>query len=272
MNIIKYPRTWHVEGSRLQLGDLSDDKPIVELRGQFLIIEEKVDGANSGISFQSDGTPKLQSRGHFLVGGYRERHFDLLKTWVSVHAPRLFEALGTRYIMYGEWMYAKHTVFYDQLAHYFLEFDVYDCAVHRFLSSIARRDLLKGLPVMPAPIVYQGIIATKFDIKALVKPSIYKSENWRSSLAIAAEKSGSRSDFVEKQTENSNMAEGVYLKLEDGAIVTDRFKYVRGDFLQAIEASDGHWQDRPILPNGLAAGVDIFAPVLGVKGAYDERL
>ena len=40
--------------------------------------------------------------------------------------------------------------------------------------------------------------------------------------------------------------------------------------MQAIQAADGHWLDRPILPNGLADGIDIFAPVLGVKGAYDD--
>ena len=119
---------------------------------------------------------------------------------------------------------------------------------------------------------FQGSIKTSSEIEALVKPSIYKSGNWRDKLADAARKSGSRSDFVERQTEDSDLAEGVYLKQEDETTVIDRFKYVRGDFLQAIESSEGHWQDRPILPNGLAAGVDIFAPVLGLKGAYDEKL
>lgn len=56
---------------------------------------------------------------------------------------------------------------------------------------------------------------------------------------------------------------------ETANYVEDRFKFVRADFLQAIEAADGHWHDRPILPNGLAEGVDIFAPELGVEGAYD---
>lgn len=269
MKILKYPRTRHVEGSRLQLGDKSDDKPISELQGQFLTIEEKVDGANCGLSFQPDGSPMLQSRGHFLTGGHRERHFDLFKTWTSVHAARFFDVLGTKHVMYGEWVYAKHTVFYDQLAHYFLEFDVFDMAAQQFLSTAARRNLLQGLPVMPVPIVYQGAITTATEVAALVQPSLYKSKEWRDRLDEAAKTSGSRGDFVEKQTEDSNLAEGVYLKCEDDMIVHDRFKYVRGDFLQAIEASDGHWQDRPILPNKLADGVDIFAPSLGLEGAYD---
>ena len=72
-----------------------------------------------------------------------------------------------------------------------------------------------------------------------------------------------------KRPEDSDLAEGLYLKLEDSGRVIDRFKFVRGDFLQAIQAAEGHWHDRPILPNALAEGVDIFAPVLGVEGAYD---
>jgi len=75
--------------------------------------------------------------------------------------------------------------------------------------------------------------------------------------------------MVHQQTEDSDLAEGLYLKQEDAQSVVDRFKFVRSDFLQAIEASDGHWHDRPILANGLADNVDIFGPVLGVEGAYD---
>ncbi|MDF2369537.1 MAG: RNA ligase family protein [Rhizobiaceae bacterium] len=269
MKILKYPRTRHVEGSRLQLGDKSDDKPVAELRDQFITIEEKVDGANCGLSFNDEGVPRLQSRGHFLTGGYRERHFNLFKTWANVHAARFFETLGTRYVMYGEWMYAKHTVFYDQLAHYFLEFDIYDREAQQFLSTAARRELLHGQPIMPVPVVYQGTVNSAAEVSTMVRPSCYKSGAWRDRLDKAAKASGSRGDYVTQQTEDSDLAEGVYLKCEEGAIVRDRFKFVRSDFLQSIEASDGHWQDRPILPNALSDDVDIFAPVLGVKGAYD---
>ncbi|MFG5383008.1 RNA ligase family protein [Yoonia sp. R2-816] len=269
MTLLKYPRTRHIEGSRLQTGDLKDDKPIAELRDAHLTIEEKVDGANCAISF-TDGQLMLQSRGHYLTGGYRERHFDMLKTWANVHLTRLQAVLGARYVMYGEWMYAKHTVFYDQLPHYFMEFDVYDRETRLFLSTAARRDLLTDLPIMPVPVVHDGAIRTAADINNLIKPSLYKSANWRDALDKAAVVSGSRADFVARQTEDSDLAEGLYIKVEPAGSVTERFKYVRHDFLQAIEASEGHWQDRPILPNQLAEGVDIFAPVLGVKGAYDE--
>ena len=68
----KYPRTRHLEGSREQAGD--EDLTCVkfeELRGKYLVLEEKVDGANCGISFGPEGKMYLQSRGHFLNGGLR---------------------------------------------------------------------------------------------------------------------------------------------------------------------------------------------------------
>jgi len=171
--------------------------------------------------------------------------------------------------MYGEWMYAKHTVFYDRLPHYFMEFDVLDRDTGMFLSTAARRSLLIGLPIMPVPVVHCGEITSVDHLNGMTRPTPFKSKGWREALAIAAERSGSRPDMVDQQTEDSDLAEGLYLKQEDTDHVQDRFKFVRADFLQVIEAADGHWHDRPILPNTLAEGIDIFAPVLGLEGAYD---
>lgn len=100
--IYKYPRTRHLEGSKEQLGD--EDLKCVkfgELQGKYLVLEEKVDGANCGISFGADGKMYLQSRGHFLNGGYGERQFDLFKLWAGCFESRLRELLSDRYVMYA---------------------------------------------------------------------------------------------------------------------------------------------------------------------------
>ena len=134
--IIKYPRTPHLEGSRLQPGDEELSQiPFSEIAGRNLAVEEKCDGANSAVSFSADGELLLQSRGHYLTGGYRERHYALMKQWAAVHRDAFYQVLGSRYIMYGEWMYAKHSVFYDALPHYFLEFDVLDRQTGRFMDT-----------------------------------------------------------------------------------------------------------------------------------------
>src|ERR1700730_7350153 len=110
-DIYKYPRTQHIEGSGIQRGD--EDLEIISLRnlaGMHLVIEEKMDGANSAISFTSDGRLLLQSRGHYLTGGGREKQFHLFKTWAHTYSLQLWDVLTDRYIMYGEWLYAKHTI------------------------------------------------------------------------------------------------------------------------------------------------------------------
>jgi hypothetical protein len=53
--------------------------------------------------------------------------------------------------------------------------------------------------------------------------------------------------------------EGLYIKVEDAHKVIERFKFVRNTFLQAVDESGDHWLNRPIIPNQLREGVDIFA-------------
>ena len=66
----KYPRTPHLEGSRLQPGDEDlSQVPFSYIKGKHLVVEEKIDGANTAISFSEDGELLLQSRGHYLTGG-----------------------------------------------------------------------------------------------------------------------------------------------------------------------------------------------------------
>ena len=140
--IIKFPRTPHITGSRIQRGD--EDLNVVAreaLQGLPVVIEEKLDGSNSGVSFDEQGSLILQSRGHILTGGPRERQFNLFKRWASHHTTTLRHILGHRYVMYGEWVYARHTIAYDQLPHFFLEFDVWDREKAEFLSTDRRKTL-----------------------------------------------------------------------------------------------------------------------------------
>lgn len=75
-----------MEGSRKQQGDKDlKSVPFREIAGRYLVLEEKIDGANCGISFGRDKTMYLQSRGHFLNGGYGERQFDLFKRWAGMY-------------------------------------------------------------------------------------------------------------------------------------------------------------------------------------------
>jgi len=261
MRMLKYPRTQHVQGSKLQPGDADlSQVAMADLRGEPLVVEEKVDGANAAVSFGEAGELLLQSRGHYLTGGPRERHFALLKTWGAVHQVALREVLGQRYVMYGEWLYAKHTIFYDRLPHYFLEFDVFDRERGLFLGTPERHALLAGLPVRSVPVVWEGAGRDVEHLRSLVATSVYKSPGWRQRLDEAAAAQGLDVERVRRQTDASELAEGLYLKHERDGQVVGRYKFVRPTFLQSVLDQDEHWLARPIVPNALAEGVDILEP------------
>lgn len=248
--IIKYPRTPHIQGSRLQVGDEDlSQRRFAEIAGRHVVLEEKIDGANSAISFNDDGELRLQSRGHFLTGGSREKHYDLLKQWAAVQRDKLYTVLGSRYIMYGEWMYAKHSIFYDRLPHYFMEFDVFDRETEKFLDTHSRHDLLKGLPIHSVPVLAIGRFSSRDEMLAYLGDSKYISEDHIANLRAGAERLGLDADRIVRETDSSRTMEGIYIKVEENGEVVDRMKFVRNSFLQMEAMPQGNWLDRPIIPN-----------------------
>jgi ATP-dependent RNA circularization protein (DNA/RNA ligase family) len=258
--LYKYPRTHHLEGSRLQAGDEDIDAvSFKEIAGRFTVVEEKLDGANSGISFSETGELLLQSRGHFLDGGGPERQFALFKTWANAHKQALWKLLGTRYVLYGEWLYAKHTVFYDALPHYFFEFDILDTEDGSFLSTARREEILAGSPVVSVPVLWSGAVKSLKHLQSLIAPSLYKSAEWRERLRQVTQERGQNVELVQMQTDSSDLAEGLYIKVEEDGRVVGRYKFIRASFLQSVLDSGSHWMDRPILPNQLRDGCDLFS-------------
>jgi hypothetical protein len=258
ISIHKYPRTQHIQGSRLQPGDEDlSSVPFEEIRGRHIVAEEKLDGGNAGLRFDPQGRLWLQSRGHFLGGGVREKHFDLFKQWASTHSAALWQALGSRYTLFGEWLFAKHTVYYDRLPHYFLEFDVLDLDTGSFLSTPRRRELLAATPLVSVPVLYAGPATTLDDLVGLIGPSLYKGPDWRRNLVEACAAEGIGAEQVWLETDSSDLMEGLYIKVEEEHVV-ERYKYVRASFLTAVRDSGTHWLRRPIVPNGLDDDVDLF--------------
>ncbi|WP_244871518.1 RNA ligase family protein [Catellatospora sp. TT07R-123] len=258
--MFKFPRTPHLAGSRLQPGDEDlAQVPLSALAGQRVVVCEKLDGANVGVSFGTDGRPRLQSRGHYLSGGQREQQFTLFKSWAATVAPLLWPRLRDRYVCYGEWLYAKHTVFYDALPHYFCEFDVLDTATGRFLDTAARRDLLAGVPVASAPVLAEQVFTSARQVAALVGPSTCRTPGWRAALAHAAADAGVDPAVAAAESDGSDLMEGVYLRAESGGQVLGRYKWVRAGFAQAVAESGSHWADRPIVANRLADPEALYA-------------
>lgn len=258
IQILKYPRTQHIEGSRKQEGDEDlDSAPFSEITNRHIVIEEKMDGANSGISFSDEGELLLQSRGHYLNGGARERHFALFKTWASTFSSQLYEVLGNRYVMYGEWMYAKHTIFYTDLQHYFLEFDIYDKQENIFLSTNERQFFWEALPfIMPVKILFSGKLQKLSQLTDFVTKSHFINEQQYAILNKECEQRQLKTEQIFNETDLSQLMEGLYIKVEAEGMVKERYKWVRHGFMQTALNSGSHWHDRPIIPNQLAISIE----------------
>lgn len=245
---MRCPRTYHLEDSRLLPGETNPDRvPFSAIQGKYLVIEEKVDGVGVSLGFNDEAELVIEHRGHAAHGPV----FAPLKAWAAAHLDLLWTLLEDRYVLLGEWMYPKHTVFYDRLPAYLLESDVYDRTADAFLSTHARQKLLQGSCVTSVPVLAQGAFSGIQQIRGLILPSLYKSDEWVSSLTHVCEQTRQSFWPVWAETDHAREGEGLYIKVETQAAVTERYKYIRPDFLKALLESGSHWMERPLLPNQL---------------------
>lgn len=253
----KYPRTPHLEGSRLQPGDEDLSQiDFSEIRGKHIVIEEKIDGANSAVSFDTDGGLLLQSRGHYLIGGPREIHYDLFKQWATAHAKTFYEVLGSRYIMYGEWMYAKHSMYYDALPSYFMEFDIFDREKEIYLDTPSRRLLTEKMPISSVPVLNEGVFQRSSDVLKCLGKSRFIRDGHIERLVKYCKDNGLDTEDRLFETDKTDIMEGLYIKVEENGCVTNRLKYVRAGFAQGAMTSPHHWLHKAIIPNGLSVPVE----------------
>lgn len=261
--LIKYPRTQHLAGSGVSGDDISETIPYEDLFQKHLVIEEKIDGSNTGISFNSDCELFLQCRGHFLKGGGDWPEFDQFKVWANTWKDYLFDILTDRYIMYGEWMGTFHSVFYDNLPHFFMEFDLWDKKDKCFLSTERRHKIVQSaaIPLYSVRVIKEGKFNIKDDILSAVSKSAFVSEN--SPLVLEAllkrYKMSDEEILVLMKLNKEQLMEGLYIKWEEDGIVKGRYKFVRPIFVQTILDYGKHWLDRQSVPNSLAPKANMFA-------------
>jgi hypothetical protein len=240
-DFVKYPRTPHLFGSR----GTEDDKHLNEadsnrfIADDSLIVEEKIDGTNVGLHFTDAGQLVLQCRGHLITEGMHPQ-YDLFKQWASVKRGVLEQLLASEFILFGEWMYARHSIHYRQLPHYFFEFDIYSKPAQAFLAYEERMQMLAGTGLQTVPVVHRGALE-KQRLAQLIGPSQFDSR-FENPLTQRAE----------------DLMEGLYFRTEAAGRVTGRAKFVRPEFVEKIKQST-HWQQQTMVPNELAAGTDIWS-------------
>lgn len=217
-DFFRFPHTPHLAwlGQDVPRDDkvLSSAEVKVLLAGE-VVLEEKLDGANLGISMAPDGCLRAQNRGQYLDAPHSGQ-FARLPAWLAQHSDALCSALTPDIIVFGEWCAARHTLDYAALPDWFLLFDVYDRLAGRFWCSLRRNALAVSAGLATVPQVARGQ-HTVASLKELVATRL--------------------------SSYRQGPLEGIVIRRESTQWCEARAKLVRADFTQAIET---HWRKRAI--------------------------
>lgn len=218
---LKFPRTCHA----VNLGAATRDDKILPLQDlnhwiqtkQRFYIEEKVDGANMGIFIRScDQRIMVQNRSHFITPSYHPQ-FEQLGSWLNHHNSELYDILeADRHVLYGEWLYATHSVYYNNLPAYFIAYDIYDIQEKCFLSRDRLISVLARTTIPYVYLIHDGRVDSVDQLLAMVRgPSRY---------------------IKLTDTVTSDQREGIVIRIvgDDGKLL-HRAKLVRGDFIAGNE-------------------------------------
>jgi hypothetical protein len=147
---MKYPRTPYLPWST---GVSKDNKKMrwdtyeLYLGSEKTVTTEKLDGSN--VCFTKEN---LFARSH--GGPPTHSSFDLLKAqWNNV----LKSHLNPHYIYYGEWLFAKHNIYYNKLPSYLFIIGIVDTQGHQWLSwdQVVQESARIKIPHVP-PIVIEN--------------------------------------------------------------------------------------------------------------------
>ena len=218
IDFFRFPHTphlaWLSEGSPRDDKVLSPSEATALLAGD-VVVDEKLDGANVGLSLSPDGCLRAQNRGQYLAEPHAGQ-FARLPAWLAQHGQGLRGALKPNLILFGEWCAARHSLDYAALPDWFLLFDVYDRSAGRFWSCLRRNALASSAGLVTVQLVLHGN-TTLTALKQLVAT---KESHYR-----------------------EGPLEGVVIRRESADWCDARAKLVRPDFTQAI---DTHWRKRTI--------------------------
>lgn len=220
----RFPHTPHI--AWLATGEPRDDKVLSPAEAKALladdvVVEEKLDGANLGLSLASDGSLRAQNRGQYLSEPHVGQ-FSRLPAWLDQHGEATAAALAPELILFGEWCAARHSLDYSSLPDWFLLFDVYDRQASKFWSSVRRNALAENLGLFTVP------------------------ELGRGHQTLPLLKTRLQSDHSRFR---SGPLEGIIIRQDSKDWCQNRAKLVRQDFTQTISE---HWRRRQIEWNQLS--------------------
>ncbi len=219
--LFKFPRTPHLVwlDKETPRGDkLLDPSESANFLSNPVTVEEKVDGTNLGLSFTVQSQLKVQNRGHWVRHG-ESPQYDRLWPWINSRIYDLRNILQDRYIVFGEWMFAVHTVKYTRLPDWFILFDIYDKIEKKFLDNTRRDAFAKKMRLAVPPILFQG----RTDTEALLQ--LMSTSNY-----------------------SDEKMEGIYLRVNKDGYLRARAKIVRPNF---VPEGTKHWSKQSLVQNKL---------------------
>lgn len=218
----KFPRTHHLPFSP---GGTSDDKrlkTVDHLLGVDIVITEKLDGSNVCLERNA-----VYARSH--SGPPDHPSFDALK---ALHAGLRF-SIPEGYQIFGEWLYAKHSISYDRLPNYLVLFagrDLTSPSTPEWCSWLEVEMLADDLGVAFAPVLAQGRCGSAADLEEEINSLVSQPSKFSAS--------GPREGVVVRHAAG----------FPNGAFATSVAKWVRANHVQ----TDDHWKNQAIVRNGLA--------------------
>lgn len=217
-DFFRFPHTPHI--AWLAAGEPRDDKVLSpdeaeQLLATGVVLEEKLDGANLGFSVSPEGVLRAQNRGQYLPQPYHGQ-FARLGAWLAAHEDKLFDALGSHLMAFGEWCAARHSLDYVALPDWWLLFDIYDRRTGQFWSTTRRNAWAAELGLVTVPRLYAG------------EADLHQLREW-----VHDKPSQFRHGYLE----------GLVIRRENADWLEQRAKLVRADFTQTI---DTHWRSRAL--------------------------
>lgn len=111
---IKYPRTPHLPWSPGFTHDDVRNKTVNQFNGKHVVVTEKMDGENTTMYANCIHARSVDSRHHAS------------RDWVKALHARVGHGIPKGWRLCGENVFAKHSIYYEQLSSYFFMFSMWD--------------------------------------------------------------------------------------------------------------------------------------------------
>lgn len=157
----KYPRTYHLPYSKGATNDDKISKNVDSLLGVDIVITEKLDGSNTAITKNG-----VYGRSH---ADFSRNPWDV-RNWEIYH--RIKNDIEDGLYLFGEGMYAIHSIEYTNLESYFYIFGVRDNNIWIPWQSVEEYSYLLDIPTVP--VLFKGKVNTEKELKELVENLVSK--------------------------------------------------------------------------------------------------